>query len=213
MTLVCADPIKQGPNKGLPATGTNAGYARHRRAGESGCEACLTSAARRVRQWNAANPEKVLAQNRKWRAANPERKREWDRRWRAANPDKVSEYSRRYRETHPETFRASLQRYAEANPDRIRASKRRWQAANPDSHRARQARRRARKAEALTIPFTVDQLAQRMAYWGNACWMCRGPYEEVDHVIALAAGGPHCLSNLRPACKSCNASKGARRAA
>jgi 5-methylcytosine-specific restriction endonuclease McrA len=50
-----------------------------------------------------------------------------------------------------------------------------------------------------------------MAYWGNCCWMCSGEYQEVDHVIPLARGGLHCLSNLRPACRSCNASKGAKR--
>lgn len=53
----------------------------------------------------------------------------------------------------------------------------------------------------------------RGPYWGNRCWMCGGPYEEADHVIPLALGGPHCLANLRPACKSCNSAKGAKRAA
>jgi 5-methylcytosine-specific restriction endonuclease McrA len=56
-----------------------------------------------------------------------------------------------------------------------------------------------------------------MACWGDRCWLrilCDGaPYETVDHVIPLVLGGPHCLSNLRPACGPCNSSKGARRVA
>ena len=29
----------------------------------------------------------------------------------------------------------------------------------------------------------------------------------MDHVVALARGGLHCASNLRPACEPCNLSK------
>lgn len=33
---------------------------------------------------------------------------------------------------------------------------------------------------------------------------------EMDHIVSLAGGGPHCLSNITPACGSCNSSKHAR---
>lgn len=75
---------------------------------------------------------------------------------------------------------------------------------------ARVKRRKAVKRGVLTIPFTIEQFAARMAFWGNRCWLCQGPFEAADHVIPLALGGPHCLSNLRPICTSCNSSKGAR---
>lgn len=57
---------------------------------------------------------------------------------------------------------------------------------------------------------------------GWRCYICgvdtprelRGTYEpnapEVDHVIPLAAGGLHVLSNLRCACRACNGAKGAK---
>lgn len=70
--------------------------------------------------------------------------------------------------------------------------------------------RRARQRAGLIATFTSAELDARMAFWGNQCWMCSGPFQEVDHVISLARGGPHCLSNLRPSCRSCNASKGAK---
>jgi hypothetical protein len=37
---VCEAPITRGPNRGQLATGTDAGYLRHRNAGEAACEWC-----------------------------------------------------------------------------------------------------------------------------------------------------------------------------
>lgn len=55
-----------------------------------------------------------------------------------------------------------------------------------------------------------EKLAQRVEFYGGLCWICRRrPWEHIDHVKPLAAGGPHILSNLRPACAPCNQSKGA----
>ncbi|MGC0144464.1 HNH endonuclease signature motif containing protein [Pseudactinotalea sp. Z1732] len=60
------------------------------------------------------------------------------------------------------------------------------------------------------IPFSPEQLVARIAFYGGVCWICREvPYEELDHVKPVKAGGPHMLANLRPACRSCNASKNA----
>jgi 5-methylcytosine-specific restriction endonuclease McrA len=71
--------------------------------------------------------------------------------------------------------------------------------------------RRARLASVLVIPFTTDQLIDKWKYWGGLCWICReAPATCWDHVKPVARGGPHCLANLRPACKPCNSSKNAR---
>ncbi|MFJ4997109.1 HNH endonuclease [Microbacterium sp. NPDC088619] len=40
--------------------------------------------------------------------------------------------------------------------------------------------------------------------------MCRGPFENLDHVKPVSLGGITTLSNLRPACVSCNSLKRAR---
>jgi 5-methylcytosine-specific restriction endonuclease McrA len=74
--------------------------------------------------------------------------------------------------------------------------------------RQRVRRYRARKAEALHIPYTHEQLTARIAYWGNLCWICRtAPWTAMDHVKPLAAGGADILSNLRPVCGPCNTRK------
>lgn len=45
---------------------------------------------------------------------------------------------------------------------------------------------------------------------GTVCWYCQGPMVEgsIDHVVPRNRGGSDHLSNLRGACRSCNAQKG-----
>lgn len=82
-----------------------------------------------------------------------------------------------------------------------------YRLANREAALERTRRYRARKRAVLNIPFTVAQLAQRLSMFPG-CWICRDPgWAEVDHVKPLIHGGAHCLSNLRPICRSCNASK------
>lgn len=38
--MTCTAPLTRGPSEGLPATGTTAGFQRHRRAGERPCPLC-----------------------------------------------------------------------------------------------------------------------------------------------------------------------------
>lgn len=118
----------------------------------------------------------------KWVSDNPERKRQSDRRWAAANVDRRMAVRRRWRHANPEEFRARA--------------------------RLQQARRHARKVSGA-IPYTLDQLMDRMRYWGLRCWMCGGSFEQIDHVKPLAVGGLDALCNVRPACERCNRKKAA----
>lgn len=63
------------------------------------------------------------------------------------------------------------------------------------------------KRGCAVYPFTTEQLAAKVAYWGHRCWICRGPFEAIDHVKPLAKLGPHMLANLRPICTACNTRK------
>lgn len=74
--------------------------------------------------------------------------------------------------------------------------------------RASAKRRRVKLAGCLVIPFTDEQLAQRLSMFGSRCYICGSTDRvTVDHVKPVAHGGPHCLSNFRPLCKSCNSAK------
>lgn len=80
--------------------------------------------------------------------------------------------------------------------------------ANPLPHRASEGKRRARKQQTALLHVSGEMVKAKAAYWGDKCWLCGGPFDHIDHVKPLAAGGPHILANLRPACKSCNFRKG-----
>lgn len=98
-------------------------------------------------------------------------------------------------------------RYA-ANRDRKIAAAKTY-AARPDVaaiQSARRHRRRALRRNAVVVPFTSEQMLQRLGMF-RGCWICHSPAQTVDHVKPLSKGGPHMLANLRPACLSCNSRK------
>lgn len=124
----------------------------------------------------------------------------------------MAEASRRHRAADPEATRAKARALYAANPERSRSYTAKWRnrPGYADYNREMGRRHRAMVRTATVAPFTAQQLAARMAYFGNQCWICAGPFEQVDHVKPLAKGGPHMLANLRPSCAPCNNRKRAR---
>ena len=140
--------------------------------------------------------------------------RDWHRVRRDANRELMRAQERaRYRE-NPEPHRARGRLYYHAHREQQRESTRRWNERNPERLRAlRQVgwmRRQARELAAAGIA-TADQLMARIAYYGGKCWLCGTAATEIDHVIPLSRGGTNWPANLRPACRSCNARKSARK--
>lgn len=94
-----------------------------------------------------------------------------------------------------------------------RAQRAAWGMANADKmrqlKRIRAHQRRVCETPEGALRITPQQVAARMQFWGNRCWMCHGPFEHIDHVKPISKGGPHMLANLRPACQACNQSKSA----
>lgn len=191
-TSVCAAPVKQGPNKGAPtATGTTAGYYRHRAAKEPPCEPCRVAHCVEVRDWAGERKEAVRARAAARNQANPTPNRERASAWYEANKERAIAYATDWRRRNPEK-RAQIARA--------------WLNRNPEFSRLATGRRRA-AMRSRSVPFSIETFAARMAYWGNECWMCGGPFEHVDHVKPISRGGWHCLANLRPSCARCNTSK------
>lgn len=157
---------------------------------------------------------------------NPARK-EAQARWREANRDRLRANAKAHYEDNKDRHRESALRWSRENPEYYREYNKKWYAANREKrkqqiadywaqhperraelNRLKESERRARMAGNLSIPFTPEQLAARVAVYGGICWICRAnPGVEIDHVKPTTAGGPHMLANLRPACRSCNASK------
>ncbi len=202
--------------------GSYAGYKRHLRAEEPYCDQCRIAYRDYHRAYRTANKDRVRGHKRTWRMANKDKIAVSARAYNVANRDdlaakRIIYYAenkdiiaakvRADRAANPEKYNARSRAYREANKDKEAERHRLYKTANKHKAVEHAARRRARKRDALHIPFTDDQLRQRLSMFPG-CWMCGGDAGTIDHVIPFSAGGAHCLSNLRPACGPCNFSKG-----
>lgn len=126
------------------------------------------------------------------------------RRYQRANREARRAYMRQWREANPEYMR----QWYEENREAQRVYKRQYRTTKPEVHRAAWHRRRARKLEAPGDGVSAGQWADVLERYGHKCLAC-GATEDLtmDHVVPLAKGGAHDVSNVQPLCHSCNASK------
>lgn len=59
------------------------------------------------------------------------------------------------------------------------------------------------------VEFSLEQGLEVVAVFDSKCAYCgeKSDALQMDHVMPLARGGPHCLENITPACLTCNTSK------
>lgn len=131
------------------------------------------------------------AQTAQWRAANLERNRENSRAWRAANPGAQADACRRSRLKHGDKRRAEVSA---------------WFREHPELAALYENRRRAR-SEGASGSHTVEEFRDLLQHYGGKCAYCGAPATCRDHVIPLKRGGSDNITNLLPACASCNSSK------
>jgi 5-methylcytosine-specific restriction endonuclease McrA len=142
-------------------------------------------------KWAEANPEKVRELEKARLEGIVERRRAQGRKWRDDNPDKVREAQRKYRQSHPEIYREATKKYYLANPEVKRALER---------------KRKARKHDNAIFYISTKELK---SLYAGPCSYCGASGEmTLDHVVPISKGGVHGVSNLVPACNSCNSSKG-----
>lgn len=173
---------------------------------ENRCKECKYALGREYHaKWRAKpeNKARTNARSAQWRIDNLDREKELNRKWRAENLDRKRATTKDWYERVGRSRR---------DPAKQRDANARWRKANPERfrelNRMSVAVRKVRLAKAQTIPFTVEQLEARLAFYGWKCWMCKtAPFEHLDHVKPISKGGSHMLSNLRPACGFCNMSK------
>lgn len=82
-----------------------------------------------------------------------------------------------------------------------------WTKAHPETRQHGAARRRASRAGAAGS-HTLAEWREKCALLGNVCFYCgeEKPLRR-DHKIPLTRGGTHDITNVVPACRSCNAAK------
>lgn len=156
-----------------------------------------------------ANPEKVRAYMRDYYARNREACKERSRRYYKKDCEKWKARVRKYRKNNHEKCLECERKWKKAHPDAWK----RWSKANPGAAANIRNRRRARKANAPVNDFTVKQWNELKESFGHRCAYCNKycPRELTqDHVVPISKGGSHTLSNIVPACRWCNTSKGNR---
>lgn len=176
----------------------------------------------------------ACAKTRRWNSENRDRKREADANYRANNAERIVESRADYYRRNRDYVRSRVAEYVRANSEvvaaraaeyrarpevkarraeykarpevktRIAEYSAEYRAANPHIGWESGYRRRAEKyGHPVDIEsFTKDELIAR---WGDACWHCGGPFEELDHwPLSVRDGGRHSLESCRPSCGTCN---------
>lgn len=145
------------------------------------------------------------------RKLHPEEAKARDAKDRAKRGDyfraKAKEQYSRITDAQRAEKREYQRKWYQRNRAREYAKNQTWRLAHPWLFRFYQRKHYALKFDVVHIPFSAEQLDQKFSLWGYACWLCRRPATQVDHVKPLAKGGPHILANLRPICGPCNSKK------
>lgn len=95
-----------------------------------------------------------------------------------------------------------MRRIQAEDPERIRKVRREWSKTPKGVISNRSARHRRRG-----VPLTPEAREWWLSLVDPQCHYCNQPAVEIDHVVPISRGGTGDLSNLVPACRSCNASK------
>lgn len=133
-----------------------------------------------------ADRERALARER----YDAERARVKNERFRTENPSYQAEWYQQNREAH----RANQLAWRESAVGRA-------------SRRSIKQRYRARQRDLDCGCLSKEAFQAVWEHDAGRCYVCDAPGEHFDHVLAMFQGGPHCVTNLRVACGSCNTTK------
>lgn len=145
--------------------------------------------------------------------------------WRDENPDKVEAYNKDYYWSHREQELGRNQHFHQINKKQVSTRKRRDYERKADYFRefskqyrkdhpvsvALQAERRQKRLRDLPYTLTDEEWKEVISYWKKCCVYCGGETESLTIEHYIPANNPNCpgtiLTNVLPACFSCNASK------
>jgi len=182
------------------------------------------------------NREKCIETGKKYRERNLERLKAKSNSYKKAHPEYIKEYNSMYRETNKEKAKVEWKKYYEKNKLQLCQSHREHHKNNPQvrkeynqtqrrkdiaktyrkSERGRVSERNMKhKRRTLTKQgdVTTEQLLT-LKNTAKTCFYCDCDLTivkaHIDHLVPLARGGEHTISNLVMACATCNTRKGAK---
>lgn len=182
-----------------------------------------------------ADPQKNKEANRRWYERNCETHKQRSKNRQKANREAHRAYMRKYRQIHGRSDRPHLsdaeklhhykplQRWLE-NPklspnvaqlikkaEQLFAEKQEKQKLRIIYNREKARRYKAKLRNVLIVQVSKKDLRRQFALFGDCCAYCgKQECEEIlhiDHFHPISKGGTHVLTNLVPACKTCNYSK------
>jgi hypothetical protein len=142
--------------------------------------------------YRAANKEKTAARVAKYRAATKEKRAAWQSVYDAKNKDKRAAYHAAYYVKNKSRMDAQNAVWEANNKDKLPGYWATYAKKNPGHIRFKCATRRAMHLTQRCVCCTNADI--RKVY--DVATLC-GPGAEVDHIVQLSLGGPHCAKNLR----------------
>ena len=161
--------------------------------------------------WRSENRSGRREASAKFREENPG----YAKRWREKNADKVSEYTRQRWEQYREAHVEELGDDCPCEWCFYRELSRIWSRDNPLRRAANKANRRARLRNAPSDGSITTDVWARIRMEADFCLTCGEEFKgRVDrtqgHVVPLAKGGHHSVTNVIVQCASCNSRQHAR---
>jgi hypothetical protein len=177
------------------------------------CVECKKISDKRYRE---QNEEKVKQRKKDYYEENKEIIFQKQKEYEMLNQEKIKErrkiYQKNYKEKYPERNKERQKRYKEKHKEKIDIYNKEYRKRTQPQRNENTRRYRARKRKQSLIDIPFEQIQSRIDDFKGCCAYCDKPLDgkrvsQIDHFIPLSKGGWHCLSNIVPACISCNSSK------
>lgn len=167
-----------------------------------------------LRGYYQNNKNKILKKQRTYYQQNKQKILEVNRQWKIENADKWKEYHKEYLKRYyqcPNNKRKRLdiyRRYRKRNADKISAYKK-SERGREVNNRSWNKRRTLEKQLLATL--TKEQWISIKERFNQKCAYClKDKSLTIDHFVPISKNGEFTVTNVLPACLSCNSSKGAR---
>jgi 5-methylcytosine-specific restriction endonuclease McrA len=202
-------------------------FSVERRAVDGRRSYCKPCGVQFTKAYNAKNAAVVSEKRKAMYAKNKEKYAEYFRRYYRERAEQIKQRSREwtrenkirkqladaaYRKEHKDKIAATRQAWLAANLDRYREMRnsyaRKAYSKNPERDIAKVKARRALRLGAPINDFTSEQWEIVKQLYRMRCAYCHKKKKLTqDHIIPLSKGGSHTLSNIAPACITCNSRK------